>query len=780
MKQQLENSRPTANIARINLKNLFSKLDSHELIENIALFLLSRICFMDYLLSPFGIAFFSILFFRKKRPYYVIFSALGVLSTAIPTFYFKYLGSILITMSVQLIFSNELQHKKRIAAIITTTSVFLTGCVYVLIEGFFAFDVLLLLLESGLVFISFFIFDKALLSIKTAFVKKTFDPLGLMAVVTLSAAVVFSVSLTKNFWPLSHMAAIFVILLLGLIYGFEVSTPTGAILGFALCFSTTYPAQMICIYTLSSLFSGLLSRYGRLAASGAFSVSSLIITLILCPEANGILTVSYVAAACLLLYFVPDKLLVQNITLRHRPRKETTAMQKVKDATDLKITETIDSIDSIGTIFHEIIDSFKETRYDTCQEVFRATADNVCKNCSLCRFCWEKDRDKTQEITGRMYSLMKSKNTIAPKDIPKDFSDMCIRSEAFICELNKNFESLKVTKMWAGKVLESKKLVAEQFKNTSMILNSLKESIAQKTDFIPDAEHKITAELNRHGITADEICVHHKDGYSVTIDKMNCDSKAECDTVIASLISEILEVPMEKALSECGSSICHVAFYEKPKFRADVAISSTTKKNSGGSGDNAVVFSVDPGRVAIVLADGMGSGEMANFQSSIVIKLAKKLITTGFNLATCVRLINDILMTNADKDTFSTIDMCVLNLYTGVAEFVKAGSSNTYLKLQNTFDIVTASSLPAGLMHGVQPDCDKKIICSGDFIIMVTDGITDILDTEKKNSIFKMLEDFSGTPQELSDKILDLAVKKSNGAPSDDMTVAVCGISRNE
>ena len=780
MKQELENLNHLPSIRRINPKSIFTSLSAYELMENITLFILARIYFMDYLISPFGISAFSALFFKKKRPYYVIFSVLGALSTGVPVFFFKYIGATLITMSIQLIFAKELAHKKRMVALFSAGAVFLTGIIYVFTEGFFAFDMLLLVLECAVLLVSFFVFDKAVASIKSALVKNTFEPLGLMSVVTVLATVVFSISLTTNFWPLSHIASIFVILLLSLSCGFGISVPSGAIFGFALCFSTPYPSQMICIYTLSSLFSGLTSRFGRLASSGAFALSSFIITLVLCPVANGMLTVSDVAAACLLLFFVPERILAVGGVSVYKPRKEASLSEKIKTATDLKITEAIDSIDSVGTIFHEVIDSFRDTRCDTSQEVIRATSDVVCKDCSLCKFCWSKDKEKTHGICERMFSSMNSKGTLATKDIPKEFLDLCIRSEAFVCELNKNHESLKVTKMWSGKLFESKRLVAEQFKNISMILKNLKESISAKTEFIPEAETKIASALNRHGISVDNVCVRYDDAYTVTLDKIACDSHTECDTVCASVISDVLEVPMIKEPTDCNGEMCHVTFSQKPRLRADASISRATKKNSGGSGDNATVFSLDNGRVAIVLADGMGSGEMANFQSSIVVKLAKKLLLSGFNLSTTVRLINDILMTNADKDTFSTVDLCVINLHTGVAEFVKTGASVSYLKSQNALDIVSASSLPAGLIQTIEPDFDKKYMFNNDFLVLASDGITDVLDSEAGNEIFRILDNFNGTPQELSERILAKAIKKSNNIPLDDMTVIACSIKNNE
>ncbi len=778
MKQQLENLFPESNM-KLNPKVVFSSLNGYELIENIFLFLLSRIYFMDYLISPFGIPFFSALFFRKKRPYYIISSILGMLSSANSIFLFKYAGSILIVMSVQLIFSKELEHKKNMTALISTASVFLNGFIYVLTEGLFLYDTMLLVLECGLVFLSFFMFDKALITVKALICLRHCRPIEILTLTSLLGVAVFSISITENFWPLAHIGAIFSILLLGQIYGFTVCAPAGAIFGLALCFSTPFPSQMICIYSLSSLFSGFLSRYGKLAASGIFALASFVITFLLCPEANGILTISYVAAACLLLYFVPEKIFAHGEATPYKLRKEYIQSQKVKEFTSSEITKMISSIDSVGTIFYQVIDSFRETKCDTSSALFDVTADSVCNKCSLCKFCWNKDKKKTQAAAEKMYSIMESKSTLSRKDVPKDFSDMCIRCEEFVCELNKNYESMKVAKMWEGKVHESKRLIAEQFKNISMILGNLKASIEEKTSFIPEAERRISSELSRNGISVDEISVHHNGGYSVSLDKMNCDSKTQCNTLIPAVISEILEVSMVSEPVECSSGTCHVKFFEKPKLATDIAISRAIKEHSSGNGDTATFFPIDAGRVAIVLADGMGSGELANFQSSVAVELTKKLLLAGFNKETCIRLINDILMTNADHDTFSTIDLCVVNLYTGKTEFIKAGSVNSYLKLKDSFDTVSASSLPAGIVSSVEPDTDKKILVSGDLLIMATDGVTDVLDTDSGNEIFKMSENFSGTAQELSDIILSRALELSGGLATDDMTVLVCRVMNN-
>lgn len=774
MKQQLENPKTAPLLGQINPKSLYTAMSSRELAENILLFVISRIVYLDYLISPFGCALFAALFMRKKRISYVIFSLLGAASTGLPLFFFKYAGAALVICTIQLIFKKELEHKKRLTALLSASSLFVNGGIYVLFEGLFSFDALLLILECAITTGAFFVFDKGIVLTRRKSGKLSLDLHELMCVAFLLGTAILSLALTENFEPIAHVASIFIILFAALTYGAVPCAPIGAVFGLALGAATTFPTQLICIYTLSSLSCGLVHRYGRMAVSGAFASCALLSTLILCPEANGILTVSYVAAACLLLFFVPDKALTRLASYARQPRKDASFSAKVKDAVSEKFTEIIDSTQSVSTIFYEVIDSLRDPFYETTTAVFEATADTVCSDCSLCRYCWHKDREKTKDTVERMCTAMESKNVFSNKDIPKEFADICIRSEAFVSELAKNLESFKVAKMWSGKLLESKRLVAEQFRNISMILSDTQKSISQKITFLPDAERHIASEFEKLGISADKISVYANDGYYVEIQKPSCDNKTECDLLIPSVLSDILEVPMVRMPVECTNSGCTVSFCEKPALTTDIATSSATKKNSTGSGDSLCCFSPEAGKVAIVLCDGMGSGEHANYQSNIATELCKKLLTAGFQKETCVRLINDILLTGADRDSFSTMDICVINLYNARAEFTKAGAPDSYIIHSNSSSVVEGASLPAGMLSEIEPDIHEKTICAGDYIIMATDGITDAFDASDADGIYKLCENFEGTAKELSDKILNRALTLSQNCPTDDMTVTVC------
>ena len=93
-------------------------------------------------------------------------------------------------------------------------------------------------------------------------------------------------------------------------------------------------------------------------------------------------------------------------------------------------------------------------------------------------------------------------------------------------------------------------------------------------------------------------------------------------------------------------------------------------------------------------------------------------------------------------------------------------------------ECITSTSLPAGIFQ--QTDLDKtcRKLYDGDMVIMVTDGVLDVLPTEHQENVMKdiILEHETNNPKELADYILNRVLQYKNGRFCDDMTILVMGI----
>ena len=194
--------------------------------------------------------------------------------------------------------------------------------------------------------------------------------------------------------------------------------------------------------------------------------------------------------------------------------------------------------------------------------------------------------------------------------------------------------------------------------------------------------------------------------------------------------------------------------------------------NSLQSGDYHMMTVSADGRYILALSDGMGHGGRAEAQSSLTIHLIRRLLSAGFDKETALRLINSMLLVTSEQESFATADLCLVNLYSGAFEFIKIGAASSYVKRQDAVEKIGCTSLPAGILCNIEADCDLKFAREGDYVVMVTDGVTDALDQGDSDRLLRLVEDFSGdSAQRLADEILQAAITASGGVPKDDMTV---------
>ena len=112
---------------------------------------------------------------------------------------------------------------------------------------------------------------------------------------------------------------------------------------------------------------------------------------------------------------------------------------------------------------------------------------------------------------------------------------------------------------------------------------------------------------------------------------------------------------------------------------------------------------------------------------------------------------------------FSSLDVCSLDLYTGICEFLKAGAATTFIRRGNWVETITSTSMAAGLVQKLEFEKTTKKLYDGDYLVMVTDGV---------------LQAQEQMPKELGRYLLEKTLQYADYRAKDDMTVLVAGIWR--
>ncbi|WP_206459937.1 SpoIIE family protein phosphatase [Anaerovorax sp. IOR16] len=205
---------------------------------------------------------------------------------------------------------------------------------------------------------------------------------------------------------------------------------------------------------------------------------------------------------------------------------------------------------------------------------------------------------------------------------------------------------------------------------------------------------------------------------------------------------------------------------------------STYAKAEGISGDSYLCTEFRPGEYMMVLSDGMGKGKKAAEESALTVNTLHYLMKAGFDAELALKIINSILLVKSTEEIFSTVDLALLNLYTGRMKLFKIGGAATFIKRGNEVDMIKVSALPIGIIDQIPIESLEVTLRKGDQIILVSDGITEA--DRGELGLLWLKEAIAGIkstdPQTAADLIINKAVERCGIRERDDMTVIVTTI----
>ena len=197
-------------------------------------------------------------------------------------------------------------------------------------------------------------------------------------------------------------------------------------------------------------------------------------------------------------------------------------------------------------------------------------------------------------------------------------------------------------------------------------------------------------------------------------------------------------------------------FVEEGKYRMVYGMACSPREGEPISGDTCTVQTGLPGQVIMSLSDGMGSGRSASEDSEKVIELTQRLLETGFSARSALKLVNTVLLLAGTEQNPATIDLCCIDLGTGVLEAMKLGAVPTFILGREGVEFLEAGGLPMGIVQNAEPVLMSRKMWDGEKIIMISDGILEAMPGEHKEETFmEFISNLSGgNPQELAEQIL--------------------------
>ena len=453
----------------------------------------------------------------------------------------------------------------------------------------------------------------------------------------ISGAIVVAVALSGlgNFgifgFVFKNILCILIIIAFSYKCGSGVGTSIGVTIGLLVSMSSPDITPLIIgSYAFCGLLAGVFRSLGKIGSCLGFIMGNAVLTLYMNGSTDVIIFLKEIIIAIIVFLLIPEKLL--NFIGDSFGRKLTSSTDKsnygsrIKEITMVKLNKFSRTFKELSKTFSEISETKVMTDKKDISQLFDKVADKVCRDCSLCLHCWDRNFYTTYQALFKMVEKLEKTGRIEDEDIPEYFQEKCERVNDLLEAVNNSYEVFKVDMMWKNKVGESRELISQQLDGISEVISRLASEIDIDVHFKAEVEDIILGELNKIGLNINEVIVYeNKWGkYEINIFHKGCGGKRTCLSVLEKRLSGLIGRKMKKESNECcqraKGNLCMLRFIEEEVLGITTGVAKLSKYEGMISGDSYTFLNVGEGKYIIALSDGMGSGQKAATQSRATIK----------------------------------------------------------------------------------------------------------------------------------------------------------------
>ncbi|MBR6541626.1 MAG: stage II sporulation protein E [Anaerotignum sp.] len=666
-------------------------------------------------------------------------------------------------------------------ALLGSFAMALAGVFYAISRQGLGFYFAVAVMESSLVFLISFLLQKGLSELlegQRYFIltrEETISFVLLSGGVLAGVASLEQTGIRQAFLP---MAASFCLLLAARQEGIGGGAAAGVFLGFLLFLCGGIDMPLFIALSLGGMLAGCFREFGRFFSALAMVLSPCVFLFYIDAEKLQFFWMGGLLAGAVIFCLFPRSIL-EKISGARATESPADRYTKIKEMTEERLLGCSAAFSALAKTFRK---QEKGMEKKELSRLVDTIAGKVCQGCGLAHYCWEEELYRTYSMTFSALSDCEEKGRLQKSDLPPYFQETCPRLQNFTDMVNEAYEMYRRDQMWGSRMQECRELVGQQMQAVGEIMESLSGQMEPNCIFLEGAAERLTVLLKKQELHPQKVLVTEEkkgQGRQVRLMLPACGGKGVCRDKILPLIKQVLECPM--VLREEGTCKvdyegrqCSLHFQEMPAFAIHTATAFAPAEEGRPTGDAAAFLETEKGHALLALSDGMGMGTEAAQESRTAIELLEQFTEAGFDRELSVKMINSALLLRRGEETYATLDICEIDLYSGHAEFVKLGAAASYLWRNGRVISLRSTTLPAGILKQVIPETNEMLLKDGDMIFMVTDGITDALGGEEETARWmkgKLLAFPVSNPEDAAEYLLQEAKKERRDERRDDMTV---------
>lgn len=704
-------------------------------------------------------------------------------------------------------YSDESNEQRRLGVRVLVFSLIISIIKLVFKQEIVVYDILVAIMNSICIFIFYKIFANAIPVINKIGRGNVYS---IEEVMGASLLLTIAVSSIGNFaifgYSVKNILCILIVLIMGWKNGILVGATAGITVGTVLGIIGAGEIDMVASYALSGMIAGVFAKFGKIGVIVGFVLGNIALTYVANGNTVEIIKIQEILIAALGLLAVPKKVKINIEDVVNTP-------MLLPEATGRNLEENKSAIYKLGAMsetLSEIAKSYKEAAATIIDEeelkeqekdnfkIFEKELGNNIEGLED-NILFDDIYSPEDSLIEDIFDLLLEKEMIVERDLleilAKHNNYIILNDEIkedilkIVKVINYSYRVSKLNFIWKKKLDENKKAVSNQLEEVSKAIGKLAEDIEIKEDdeYLPKKEEiklllkEIDIDIAQINISCEKSGRLKIDLYTNTcenVEKPTCNIKK-----MTKIISKALEQNVILQKQECGLRLnkekCIYTFVSEDKQKIAIGIAKATKKDSVSSGDSSIQTRLEDGKYLVAISDGMGSGKEARKSSNMAIAMLNKLLSSGFDKDTSLRLINSTLGAINEEDMYATLDIAIFDLYAKNLEFIKNGACPTFVKNKRNVQVLKSLSLPTGILNDIDLVVYDKDLSEGDILVMCSDGILESSEeyTNKELWLKFLLEELeTEDPQKIADIILQEAIDNNYGIPKDDMTVIVAKI----
>ncbi len=532
---------------------------------------------------------------------------------------------------------------------------------------------------------------------------------------------------------------------------------------------------MLC---LLGICAGMLRRQGKVWMLSAFLMTAVALGYIVCGQIPAEGTLKAIIIDGIVLLLIPDRYL-RKIRFPRGLWEEKWSREELGGLMKYKLEDYARSFQELSKVMRRESRSKEGIDRRDMRRLMQDMSEQICGRCEHRNSCMGQAALGRPETLGNL-ALAQEQGSLILEQMPAEFARECIHPQRFLSETNQNIRMARMLMGFQNRMAQNRQVIAGQMEQVGQLLGELAEDMLHIRPVSGELEEEICKGLSSMNVSVKNLAFYENKEGRMEVHMLAGTVRGRLATAkeAAGVLAEITGKPFVVS-AESRHVIPHketrLVFQEDTSFHAVTGVARIPKEGEEISGDTFTCLYLPNGELLLALSDGMGSGEEAMEESQTVIELLEQMTEAGFSKIAAMKLINSLYLPEDDNTSYATADVSILNLYEGTCQFVKNGAAATWIRHEREVERVEGQSLPVGILQEAEPYFGKSRISSGDYVIMMTDGVSDAFAQREKEWEQFLLRCRAVNPQEMAEQILEEAVSCQDTV-KDDMSVIVAGV----